>query len=125
MKDTILVVDDEKILALMDKILSKKYKTITAKDGAEGLELFKENSSNIKLIVTDERMPRMTGSEMVEEIKKIKPDVPVIFVSGQKIVYEGGHMYLRKPFNIVDLDNMVKTVMESYQSGSGEFPKIE
>ena len=126
MKDTILIVDDEKIITLMDKMLSKRYQTIIARDGAEGLDAFKDNSDRIKLVITDENMPQMSGSQMVEEIVKIKPNIPVIFVTGMsKVAYKGGHHVINKPFNVVDLVNTVKMIMDSYQSGSGEHQKFE
>ncbi|MBD3406168.1 MAG: response regulator [Candidatus Lokiarchaeota archaeon] len=125
MKDTILIVDDEKILDLMNKMLSKKHSTLTAKDGQEGLKIFNENKDRIKLVITDEMMPKMTGSEMVEQIVNEKPGMPIIFVTGKNEVnYRGGHHIIRKPFNIIDLVNTVKTVMDSYQTGSGQHTKI-
>jgi DNA-binding NtrC family response regulator len=126
MKDTILIVDDEKILSLMDKMLSKKWSTLTAKNGADGLKIFEENKDRIKLVVTDEMMPEMSGSSMMEEIVKIKPGMPVIFVTGKdNVLYQGGHHMMKKPFNIIDLFNTVKMIMDNYQSGSGEHTKIK
>lgn len=117
MKDTILIVDDEKILGLMDKMLSKNgFKTLTTKNGVEGLKTFKENMNNIKLIIVDEQMPLMSGSAMMEEIIKIEPNILTIFVTGKsKIAYEGSHHMLKKPFNIIDLINLVKILMDSHQ----------
>lgn len=126
MKDTILIVDDEKILGLMDKMLSKKYNTVTARNGAEGLDAFVAHQDRIKLVITDEMMPIMTGSEMMGEIIKIKPNTSVIFVTGKnKVDYEGGYHMIRKPFNITDFVGTVKNIMDNYQSGSGEHVKIE
>ena len=126
MKDTILIVDDEKILSLIDKMLSKKWDTLVARDGEEGLKIFGENKSKIKLVITDEMMPKMSGSQMIEEIIKEKPGMPVIFITGKnKVNYQGGHIMLRKPFNIVDLVSTVKTIMDNYQSGSGEHTQIQ
>lgn len=126
MKNSILVVDDEKIIDLIDKMLkSREYDTILANNGKEGLNKFLENIDKIKLIISDEMMPRMSGSKMVSEIRKHKPNIPVIFITGAlKVVYDGGYLLLRKPFNIIDLLDMVKTVMQSYESGSGEYKKV-
>lgn len=125
-KDTILIVDDEKILDLMNKMLSKKYNTVTARNGSEGLAAFIEHQDKIKLVITDEMMPIMSGSEMMNEIIKIKPNMSVIFVTGRnKVDYEGGYHMMKKPFNISDFVNTVKTIMDNYQSGSGEHAKIE
>jgi len=124
MRDTVLIVDDEKIIVLMNKIISKDYKTITAKNGAEGLEKFTANCDSIKLVVTDESMPIMSGSEMVNKIRETNPNIPVIFItSKEKFGYDGNHLLIKKPFNIIDLQNAVKTIM-SY-GGSGTYPKAQ
>jgi CheY-like chemotaxis protein len=111
MKNTILIVDDEKILSLMDKMLSRSYNTIIARNGKEGLERFTDNKEAIKLIVTDINMPIMSGVDMVTAIRKIAPSVPVIFVTGQTVKYDGDHILIQKPFNVPDLLEAVKTIM--------------
>ena len=78
---TILCVEDnEMILKIYKGLFSYIFKEVYfARNGKEGLEVFKEKSPDI--VLTDEVMPEMTGLEMVEEIRKIDKDVPIILVS--------------------------------------------
>ena len=78
---TILCVEDSKIIMKVYKeLLSLIFKEVyIATNGKEGLEAFKKYSPDI--VLTDEVMPEMNGLEMVEEIRKIDKDVPVILVS--------------------------------------------
>jgi len=118
MKDMVLIVDDEKILLLMEKIISKNYGTIIAENGSKGLKAFQDNADNISLVITDQTMPNMLGSEMITEIRKIKPSIPVIFITSlNSIPYDGGYHMLHKPFNISDLNDLVKMIMNSYHTG--------
>lgn len=78
----ILIVEDgEDIREIMASTLNKLFNsTITAVDGVDGLKAFQEFKPDI--VLSDIRMPNMSGNEMVEEIKKISPDTPVIIVTG-------------------------------------------
>ncbi len=78
---SILYVEDEAITRRMiNGILRRKFTVvIEAKDGREGLELFRENDPDI--VITDSKMPVMGGIEMSRIIKTLKPEVPIIFTS--------------------------------------------
>ncbi len=78
----ILLVDDEaQILNSLRRVLRKEpYKVFTAESGAEGLEILQENA--IQVIVSDQRMPNMTGAEFLLEAKEICPDTVRIMLSG-------------------------------------------
>ena len=70
----LFVDDDEGIRNLMGAHLeAQQFAVLTAADGLEALNLFKNNDA-IRVIVTDEDMPVMTGSAMIREVRKIKPD---------------------------------------------------
>lgn len=78
----ILVIDDEpSIRFLLEKMLEREgYAVITAADGEEGMKLFQESSFD--LVITDIIMPEKEGIEIIMEIKKKYPDIPVIAISG-------------------------------------------
>jgi len=94
----ILLVDDEKaVLKIMNLILRREgHEIVTAENGQEGLELFREGKYD--LIISDNTMPAMTGTEMVEIIKREKPDQRIIMVTGDvRVNVPGADLILAKP----------------------------
>jgi len=81
--ETLLVAEDEEIVRdLLKKILERAgYTVLVAADGEEAVTCFRERS-DISLVLSDVVMPRKTGSEMLEEIRRTDPDIRVIFISG-------------------------------------------
>lgn len=81
-KITILVVDDEEIPRTLRKLVLQKqgYDVITASSGAEALEIVRRGG--IDMILTDQLMPGMTGTELAKKVKAAQPSMPVILVSG-------------------------------------------
>ncbi|MEA3384720.1 MAG: response regulator [Campylobacterota bacterium] len=79
--DLLIVEDGQDIRDIMSSTFSKLFKsTRTAVDGLDGIEKFKESKPNI--IISDIRMPNMSGNEMIDEIKELDPNIPIIVVSG-------------------------------------------
>ncbi|HEX8794437.1 MAG TPA: PAS domain S-box protein [Polyangiaceae bacterium] len=80
----VLLVDDEKNVRLSTQLLLKQYgfEVIAARDGVEGVELFRAQSTRIGAVLLDLTMPRMNGLETLEELRRIAPEVPVILTSG-------------------------------------------
>jgi DNA-binding NtrC family response regulator len=117
---SILVVDDElDIVLIFKQALSRQgYTVFGFTDPLLALEHFKVNSADYGLVITDVRMPRMSGFEFAANIKFIKPDTKVVFMSafevsdlelsmpGVKI-----HDFLRKPVNVKTLVRIVKLAM--------------
>lgn len=109
-KKVLYVEDDQTIMNSFSKILNKIFGTVlTANNGEEGLETFK-NNSDVDFIITDIKMPKMDGLEMSGEIKKINPDVPCILTTAHaeydyflKADEIGIYRYITKPLNINDL----------------------
>lgn len=81
---TVLLVDDEQtILNLLTPIFKARYfEVLTATDGVEGLELFKSHRRDIVLLVSDIKMPGMSGIEMAASILELSPRLPVLIISG-------------------------------------------
>ena len=90
-KANILVVDDEEtIRALFTETLEEQGHTATtAKDGFEGLELVKQQ--DFALVFLNLTMPRMNGNQLFQRIRTLKPDLPVIIITG----YPGSDMMVR------------------------------
>jgi len=110
----LLYVEDEAIIReQLERLLRRVVKdVITAKNGEEGLSAFKEHSPEI--IVTDIKMPQMTGLEMAKEIRKIDKDIPIIITtahSESEFLLEAIEIsvsdFLLKP---VDTDNLIKVI---------------
>jgi len=80
----ILVVDDDDIVrtTLEQALLSLGYAVITAIDGKHGVKVFREHRNEIILVITDIVMPIMDGHQAVDEMRKIKPEIPVMFITG-------------------------------------------
>ena len=79
---TILCVDDEDLPRTLRKLVLEKegYRVITATSGEEALGLLERE--DIRLVLTDQLMPRMTGTELTKLVKSTRPFMPVILISG-------------------------------------------
>ncbi len=77
----ILVVDDEpnSLFGICQVLTDEGFQTIPAKDGREALE--KLNADSVNLIITDEKMPDLSGTELLLEVKKTNPHIPVILIT--------------------------------------------
>lgn len=116
---TILVVDDEEIARtnLMHVLGREGYRCHGAANGAEALEVMARDE--IDLVVTDLKMEQMDGIELLEQINRIAPEIPVIMVTGFATVSsavdalkKGAAHYLGKPVNLDELRRTVKDVLE-------------
>ena len=115
----ILYVEDnheiaEEIAFFLEPRVNKFY---SAYDGKEGLELFKEHKPDI--IITDIQMPNMNGIEMIEQIRKIDSEVPIIITTAfnessylLKAINLQVDGYIMKPLNIKELLNRLKKIIE-------------
>lgn len=118
---SVLYVEDENdVREFTSKLLSSLLKKVyTAKDGAEGLELFKENKDDIDLIVSDINMPKMNGLEMCEQIRLINRDIPLVITSAhndtnflRKAIEVGVNTYAMKPIDLYQLIESIIKAME-------------
>ena len=82
--ERILLVDDEApVVGMVNKMLQRLgYAVTTRTSSTEALEAFKANPNRFDLVVTDMTMPGMTGDQLTIEIKRIRPDMPVILCTG-------------------------------------------
>jgi DNA-binding NtrC family response regulator len=121
-KHRILIVDDDHTmrLALSESLESCGYDTVAAESGNEALSLFKKRKFD--LVLTDMRMPGMTGLEVLQSVKKLSPDVPVILITAYGTVStaveamkEGAAEFIMKPFSLEDLEAVVKHVLNTFR----------
>lgn len=110
--ETILVVDDEPAMRdIASRILkSHGYRPLTACEGNEALALFELNRDNVKAVVSDLMMPRMDGPATIRSLRKMKPDIKTIMITGlgeEARVAEakaaGSDVVLTKPFTAEQL----------------------
>jgi len=120
--ETILIVDDEKnyLLVLSAVLEDEGFEVLTALSGQEALEI--HNTSDLDLIVTDMKMPGMSGIDLLEKIKTIDPDLPVIMMTAHGTVdkaveamQKGAYSYILKPFDNDRLIIYVKKAVAMYQ----------
>lgn len=83
-RETILLVDDEPSLReVMQEFLTlHQYEVLVAADGVEALKIIQDKTKKIGLLITDVRMPKMGGAELVEKARVYQPDIKVLFTSG-------------------------------------------
>ncbi len=114
---TILYVEDELALQenIYQNILPFVKKIFCADNGLEGLELYKKEKENIDLIITDILMPKMDGMEMVDEIRKIDLDIPVVYSTAfsdnkylKRTIEQCVISYITKPIDIEVMLNSIE-----------------
>ncbi len=124
-KGTVLMVDDEvMLLTLGRKMLERMgFAVLTAADGHEALELYRERKHEIDLVILDMTMPNMGGHEAFVELTRIDPDVRVIIASGHTAKDVSACFkerspagYLQKPFTLGKLRELIEGVIVSPES---------
>ncbi|MEI8115267.1 MAG: sigma-54 dependent transcriptional regulator [Bacteroidia bacterium] len=110
----ILVIDDERSIrnTLKDILEFEKYQVELAQDGFKALELLKTNDFDV--VLCDIKMPGMDGIEVLQKIEEIKPDIPVVMISGHgnidtavESIKKGAFDYIEKP---LDLNRLLITL---------------
>ena len=118
---TILVVDDEEVVRqLTTKILKRQgFAVLTAVDGREAVEVFREHADKVTCILLDLTMPRMGGEQCFEELRRISSDVKVILSSGyseqevaERFSGKGLAGFIQKPYWSSVLLAKLKEVLE-------------
>ncbi len=120
-KETILLVEDEDtVRRTSSKMLSRLgYTVVEASNGPDAIAIIKGRSTRFDLLLTDIIMPEMDGAELVRTVRKLDPDIKVIFSSGypeSHLLQHGldltGIVLLRKPFSRNDLARNVRDVLD-------------
>ena len=128
--ETILVVDDnEVVLEVVVAILkAQNFRVLSADSGHAALKLAAETTGTIDLLLSDVEMPEMSGPDLGQALKKTRPDIHVMLMSGwitgSLLVLNYGWAYIQKPFVPVKLVQMVNDVLHTQdrsQLGGQEF----
>jgi two-component system response regulator FlrC len=113
--EMILIVDDDpSICDLINNILRiKSYEALIADNGQEAINILTQNH-NIAAVITDVRMPKMCGEILLENVRRLFPDIPVIIITGYgtiddavELMKQGAYYYLPKPFSADKLLDVV------------------
>ena len=119
--ERILLVDDEKAIVLMGKKVLERsgYQVTTHVDSLAALDLFKQDPAAFDLVITDMTMPGITGDILANEIKAIRPDIPVILCTGfsekiSKSNYPNAGIddFLMKPFSIQSFNQAIRRLLD-------------
>jgi two-component system, cell cycle sensor histidine kinase and response regulator CckA len=111
----ILVVDDEELIrSFVQAILRRAGYTVLAADGAAaGMRLFERHPLAIALLLTDVRMPGMSGLELAGHLRRVQPHLPVLLMSGVSSTETSGFDVVRKPFTPHELLRRTAGILDS------------
>lgn len=123
MRYKIMVVDDEPAnLRVLERLFRNDYEIVTAGSGAEALRLLQQH--DVALIITDQRMPDITGIELLKRTASLRPHMVRIILTGYTDVetlveaINSGHVYqyVTKPWNNEELRLTVSRALEHYET---------
>lgn len=123
-RQTILLVDDEENnLQLLKRTLRGSYNIVTATNGLEALDIVKQEGENISLIISDQKMPQMQGTEFLKQVSDIQPDIVKILLTGHsdtEIIVQSInecqlYQYILKPFEPEELKVSIKNGLKKYE----------
>ena len=119
---TILLVEDEdQVRSLTSSILSRHgYRVLTAASGAEALQIARDHSEPIHLLLTDVVMPGMNGAVLAQEMRALRPEIRILYMSGYtdasitgEAVFAGDVAYIEKPFTSAALQEKVQAAIRN------------
>jgi len=117
----VLVDDEQQLIGFLQHALEKLgYQVISFCNSIDAVQYFRGNSDEFDLVITDMTMPNMTGTELARELLSIRPDVPVIMMSGysesatrEKALRIGIKEFLNKPFKKDALARTLRKVLDN------------
>ena len=117
---TVLLVDDEEIVIGVGRQMLEKlgFSVLTAENGKEALDVYKNNQYDIDLIVLDMIMPDMGAAETYDELQSINPAIKVLLSSGygadqqtSELIRRGCSGFIQKPFNMQSLSEKIEEIL--------------
>jgi PAS domain S-box-containing protein len=116
-RGTVLIVDDEEVVRgpACEFLVRSGFEVMVARDGEEGMEVFRRERKRIGLVFLDLSMPGMSGEEMLVELRAIDPDMPVVIFTGHLVEEEdfvGVQGVLQKPFSLEGVLEKALDVLE-------------
>jgi len=115
-KKRILIADDEEVVRtlLVEALKVYEYEIDVVENGAEAISQIEKRSYD--LIISDYMMPRMNGLELIRRVKSEYSSVPILMVTGNgpvnDLLKSGATACIMKPFNLLEVQNMVKTILD-------------
>jgi CheY-like chemotaxis protein len=119
--ETILVVEDDPDVRrqVVRGLEDEGYTVAQAEHGAEALEVARRADGNLHLVVSDVSMPTMPGRELAHRLAELRPDLPVLFISGypgpdvvQRGLLDAGRPFMQKPFSPEALAEKVRELLD-------------
>jgi len=122
--ERILLVDDEQSLVQMGTTVLKRlgYKVTPDTNSLHTLEIFRSRPGEFDLIITDHTMPNLTGTDLIREIRRIRPDMPIILCTGfseevtRETAADLGVELIMKPFEITQFAELIRKVLDERTS---------
>ncbi len=137
-KSILVVDDDNRMLRALEKVLTGEGASVTAAQWAgDALDFLTARKTRIDLVITDLRMPFVSGMTVVYAIHKIFPGLPIIVLTAfgspdvkAECLRQGASAFLEKPLNTAELLDMIEKVFAAHPAGSepvtpGEDAKTE
>ena len=120
----LVVEDDGGLRMFIARLLSKSgYLVLQAVNGVEALDIVRNASTPIDIVITDVWMPEMGGEAFARELRQEQPDTPIVFISGQEpdgriesILDNGEAVFLAKPFSREALEMVILSACERVRS---------
>ena len=117
---TVLLVDDEEIVIGVGRQMLEKlgFSVLTAENGKEALDVYKNNRNDIDFVVLDMIMPDMGAAETYDELQSIDPAIKVLLSSGygadqqtSELLSRGCCGFIQKPFNMQSLSEKIEEIL--------------
>jgi len=114
-----LIVDDNHFFLRMETLFLEHhgFEVVTAEDGEEGYTVFRDHMPRIDIVITDLMMPKLSGTELWKRIKKERPEVPVVLVTGDDRARNDLHpdfdLVLHKPLEPAFVEMVKRLIYDS------------
>ncbi len=124
---TVLLVDDEESVRQVGRQVLEHlgFRVLTAADGDEAAHVFAAHREHIRAVVLDLTMPRMDGAETLAELRRIRPEVPVVLASGyaerelqDRFADAGFNGFLQKPYTVADMTRKLRRALGEEAEGT-------
>jgi two-component system cell cycle sensor histidine kinase/response regulator CckA len=128
--ERILVIDDEiPVLSMMQQRLRLMgYRVVTRADSIEALQTFRAEPETFDMVITDHTMPSMSGAELAEKVGDLRPDVPVVLMTGLNQPpnlslsrYAAKRAVFQKPIDFVELSHRMRKFLDKPEGRSREW----
>jgi CheY-like chemotaxis protein len=127
-KGVILFIDDEEAIVRVGQQMLERlgYQVVIRTSSLAALETFRQTPHHFDLVITDQTMPHLTGEVLAYELRRIRPDIPIILCTGfshtidaEKAQVQGIDAFLMKPLLAHDLGLAIQQVLEQRAVGQG------